>query len=83
MPVIIDEIEYMDVREAAEFLKVSQAKVAKLLKNGSLPAYKDMVDERRKLIRVEDLVKARTPQLHTVKNEEKEVNQVNQSSAAA
>jgi len=80
MPVIIDEIEYMDVREAAEFLKVSQAKVAKLLRTGSMPAYKDMVDERRKLIRVQDLIKARTPQLHTVKTEEKEENR---NSAAA
>ena len=45
----------LGVAEAAKYLGVSHYKITKFIKSGVLKAYKDLSDERHKLIRVSDL----------------------------
>jgi len=42
--------EYLSIREAAAFLGVSREKVARLIKQGVLPAERSLLDGRRKRI---------------------------------
>ena len=47
--------EYLRVKDAAQHLGVSRAKIWRLLKDGRLKAFKDPRDERVTLVRKEDL----------------------------
>jgi excisionase family DNA binding protein len=45
----------LGVAEAAKYLGVSHYKITKFIKSGILKAYKDLNDERHKLIKLSDL----------------------------
>lgn len=45
----------LGVAEAAQYLGISHYKITKFIKSGVLKAYKDLSDERHKLIKVSDL----------------------------
>lgn len=45
----------LGVAEAAKYLGVSHYKITKFIKSGILKAYKDLSDERHKLIKLSDL----------------------------
>lgn len=45
----------LGVAESAKYLGISHYKITKFIKSGVLKAYKDLSDERHKLIKVSDL----------------------------
>lgn len=47
----------MTVKEALDYLGVSHSKMWRLISSGKLPARKDPLDERRKLVKKSDLQK--------------------------
>lgn len=57
--------EFLSMREAREYLKVSKPKMWRLVKNGVLPVYKDPLDKRKKLVLKSDLDKLRQPHPQT------------------
>ncbi len=54
--------QYMTVGEAREYLGVGNKKIAKMLKDGTLPSQPDPLDQRSKLVKRSDVeaLKARS-----------------------
>jgi len=64
----------LGVAEAAKYLGVSHYKVTKFIKSGILKAYKDLSDERHKLIRLSDLDRLKRQLESPLDGEEKDGN---------
>ncbi len=64
----------LGVAEAAKYLGVSHYKVTKFIKSGILKAYKDLSDERHKLIRLSDLDRLKRQLEFPLDDEEKNGN---------
>lgn len=64
----------LGVAEAAKYLGVSHYKVTKFIKSGILKAYKDLSDERHKLIRLSDLDRLKKQLEFPLDDEEKDGN---------
>lgn len=53
--------DYLTMKEAGEYLGVCKAKMWRLVKAGTLPAYQDSLDKRKKLVKREDIEKLKQP----------------------
>jgi len=51
----MDTETVMGVQEAAEYLRVSRFKMARLIRDGEVPTFTTPLDRRRKLVRRSDL----------------------------
>ena len=56
------DIEYLNVRSAARYLRVSPTTIYKLIKDGTLPTFRSQVNQRDRLVRREDLDRLNVPQ---------------------
>ncbi len=51
----MDASEALTVQQAAEYLKVSRFKMARLIRDGEVPTFTTPLDRRRRLVRRSDL----------------------------
>lgn len=66
----MSEPEYMTVAEARDYLEVSRKKIAALIEKGVLTAEPNLLDNRSKLVRREDVeaLKAKAPHYRAKKD---------------
>ena len=53
--------EFLTLKEAREYLGVSKAKMWRLVKEGALSVYSDILDKRKRLVKKADVEKLRQP----------------------
>ena len=56
------DVEYLNVRSAARYLRVSPNTIYKLINAGTLPTFRSPVNQRDRLVRRQDLDRLKVPE---------------------